>query len=77
MIQEAYIQGVCTRSVDELAKAMGTTGILEKSQVSGLVGEIDERINALLDRPFEGDWPYLWTPPTLKCGRQSVAFRSR
>src|SRR4029078_8416860 len=32
VIQEAYVQGVSTRSVDELVKAMGMTGI-SKSQV--------------------------------------------
>lgn len=42
VIQEAYIQGVSTRSVDELVKAMGMFGI-SKSQVSRLAGEIDER----------------------------------
>ena len=40
VIQEAYIQGVSTRSVDELVRAMGMTGI-SKSQVSRLCGEID------------------------------------
>jgi putative transposase len=59
VIQEAYIQGVSTRSVDELVKAMGMSGI-SKSQVSRLRAEIDERVNAFLDRPIEGDWPYLW-----------------
>jgi putative transposase len=53
VIQEAYIQGVSTRSVDKLVKAMGMTGI-SKSQVSRLCGEIDERVNAFLDRPIEG-----------------------
>ena len=43
MIQEAYVQGVSTRSVDELAKAMGMAGI-SKSQVSRLCGEIDDRV---------------------------------
>jgi len=38
---------------------MGGTGV-SKSQVSRLCGEIDERVNAFLDRPIEGDWPYLW-----------------
>src|SRR5476649_1505099 len=57
VIQEEYIQGVSTRSVDELVKAMGMTGI-SKSQVSRLRGEIDERVNAFLSRPIEGDWPY-------------------
>ena len=63
VIQEAYIQGVSTRSVDELVKAMGMTGI-SKSQVSRLCGEIDERVNAFLSRPIEGDWPYLWIDAT-------------
>lgn len=43
VVQEAYIQGVSTRSVDELVKAMGMTGI-SKSQVSRLCAEIDERV---------------------------------
>ena len=59
VIQEAYIQGVSTRSVDDLVKALGMSGI-SKSQVSRLCGEIDERVGAFLDRPLEGDWPYLW-----------------
>lgn len=63
VIQEAYVQGVSTRSVDELVKAMGMTGI-SKSQVSRLCAEIDERVGAFLNRPIEGDWPYLWIDAT-------------
>jgi putative transposase len=63
VIQEAYIQGVSTRSVDELVKAMGMHGI-SKSQVSRLCTEIDERVHAFLARPLEGDWPYLWIDAT-------------
>ena len=63
VIQEAYIQGISTRSVDELVKAMGMEGI-SKSQVSRLCGEIDERVNAFLTRPIEGDWPYVWLDAT-------------
>jgi putative transposase len=63
VIQEAYIQGVSTRSVDDLVQAMGMTGI-SKSQVSRLCGEIDERVNTFLNRPLEGDWPYLWLDAT-------------
>ena len=59
VIQEAYIQGVSTRSVDDLVKAMGMTGV-SKSQVSRLCVEIDERVDAFLNRPLEGEWPYLW-----------------
>ena len=67
MIQEAYVQGVSTRSVDEPVKAMGMQGI-SKSQVSRLCAEIDERVGAFLERPIEGDWPYLWIDATyIKC----------
>ena len=63
VIQEAYVQGLSSRSVDDLVKAMGMTGI-SKSQVSRLCAEIDERVNAFLDRPLEGDWPNLWLDAT-------------
>ena len=69
VIQEAYIQGISTRSVDDLVKAMGMTGI-SKSQVSRLCEEIDERVKAFLDRPIEGDWPYLWIDATYVKVRQ-------
>src|SRR5512145_836937 len=63
VIQEAYVQGISTRSVDDLVKAMGMTGI-SKSEVSRLCAEIDERVKAFLNRPLEGDWPYLWLDAT-------------
>jgi transposase-like protein len=63
VVQEAYIQGISTRSVDDLVKALGMSGI-SKSQVSRLCEEIDERVRAFLDRPIDGDWPYLWIDAT-------------
>jgi transposase-like protein len=57
------VHGVSTRSVDDLVKAMGMTGI-SKSQVSRLCSEIDDKIAAFLNRPLEGDWPYLWLDAT-------------
>ena len=63
MIPEAWIGGVSTRRVDELVQAMGLFGI-SKSQVSKLCKDIDERVNAFLDRPLEGEWPYLWLDAT-------------
>ncbi len=63
VIQEAYVHGVSTRSVDELVKALGMSGV-SKSQVSRLCAEIDERVQAFLSRPIEGDWPYLWIDAT-------------
>ena len=63
VIQEAYIQGVSTRSVDDRVQAMGMSGV-SKSQVSRLCGEIDDKVNGFLDRSLEGDWPYLWLDAT-------------
>ena len=70
VIQEAYIQGISTRSVDDLVKALGMDGI-SKSQVSRLCEDIDERVHAFLDRPIEGDWPYLWIDATYVKVRQN------
>jgi transposase-like protein len=63
VIQEAYIQGISTRSVDDLVKALGASGI-SKSQVSRLCEEIDGKVKAFLERPIEGDWPYIWIDAT-------------
>jgi putative transposase len=63
VIQEAYVHGVSTRAVDDLVRAMGGTGI-SKSQVGRLCEEIDGKVKAFLDRPIEGDWPYLWIDAT-------------
>ena len=63
VIQEAYVQGISTRSVDDLVKAMGMSGI-SKSQVSRLCEEIDGKVKAFLNRPLEGDWPYVWIDAT-------------
>jgi transposase-like protein len=70
VIQEAYVQGVSTRSVDDLVQAMGMTGI-SKSQVSRLVAEIDDKVKAFLNRPLEGDWPYLWLDATYVKARKN------
>jgi putative transposase len=70
VVQEAYIQGVSTRSVDDLVQAMGMTGI-SKSQVSRLCVEIDDKVKAFLSRPIEGDWPYLWIDATYVKVRQN------
>src|SRR5712691_2174069 len=70
VVQEAYVHGVSTRSVDDLVKAMGMSGI-SKSQVSRLCEEIDEKVEAFLSRPLEGDWPYLWIDATYVKTRES------
>lgn len=49
VVQEAYIQGVSTRKVDELVQALGMTGV-SKSQVSRLCAELDEVVEAFRNR---------------------------
>ena len=63
VVQEAYVQGVSTRSVDDLVQAMGMDGV-SKSQVSRLCEELDEKVKPFLGRPIEGDWPYVWLDAT-------------
>ena len=78
-LQEACIQGVSTCAVDDLVRATGLTGT-SKSQVSRPGEEIDERVQAFLNRPLEGDWPFLWldtTSVTLReGGRAAIVART-
>ncbi len=76
VIQESYVHGISTRSVDDLVKAMGAGG-MSKSQVSRLCAEIDERVNAFLSRPLEGGWPYLWLDATYLKVREGGRIVSR
>ena len=39
--------------------------------VSRLCEEIDERVDAFLERPVEGEWPYLWIDATYLKVRQN------
>ncbi|WPD18843.1 IS256 family transposase [Thermaerobacter composti] len=59
VVQEAYVQGVSTRKVDELVRALGLDGV-SKSEVSRLCAELDERMERFRNRPLEGEYPYLW-----------------
>ena len=70
VIQEACIQGLSTRSVDDPVKVTGMTGV-SKARVSRLCGEIGERVDAFLSRPLGGEWPYLWLGATCIKVRRS------
>lgn len=63
VIQEAYVLGVSTRKVDDLVKAMGLEGI-DKSQVSRLCQELDERVQQFRNRRLDSSYPYLWLDAT-------------
>lgn len=75
VVQEAYIQGVSARSVDDLVEAMGMEGI-NKSSVSRLSEDIDERVQTFLNPPIEGEWPYLWLDATYVRGRRDLRIVS-
>jgi transposase-like protein len=59
VIQQAYIEGVSTRKVDDLVKAMGLSGV-DKSKVSRICQQLDEVVQHFRQRPFEHEYPYVW-----------------
>ena len=60
VIQQAYVEGVSTRRVDDLVKALGCEGI-SKSQVSRICRGLDEVVEKFLSRPLDGGpYAYLW-----------------
>lgn len=78
VVQEAYVHGVSTRKVDELAQALGLEGI-SKSEVSRICKQLDETVQAFKDRPLNEEYPYVWVdatfPKVREGGRvQSMAF---
>ena len=60
VIQQAYIEGVSTRRVDDLIQALGCDGI-SSSQVSRICEQLDEVVESFLGRPLDGGpYPYVW-----------------
>ncbi len=64
VVQEAYVQGVSTRRVDELVQALGMQGI-SKSQVSRLCETLDAEVTRFRNRRLEGLYPYVWLDATF------------
>ncbi|MCC7181684.1 MAG: transposase [Acidobacteria bacterium] len=63
VVQDAYVHGVSTRKVDDLAKARGVDGI-SKSAVSRICAELDAAVAAFRTRPLTGEHRYLWVDAT-------------
>lgn len=59
VVQQAYIEGVSTRKLDDLLQALGLTGI-DKSQVSRICKELTEVVEAFRNRPLVSRYPYVW-----------------
>jgi putative transposase len=64
VVQEAYVQGVSTRRVDDLVQALGMQGI-SKSQVSRLCAALDAEVERFRTRRLEGPYPYVWLDATF------------
>src|SRR3990172_2041827 len=64
VVQEAYVEGVSTRRVDDLVQALGMRGI-SKSQVSRLCQELDVEVERFKNRRLEGPYPYVWLDATF------------
>lgn len=60
VIQQAYIEGVSTRRVEDLVQALGCDGI-SKSEVSRICQALDAQVQAFRERPLcDGPYPYVW-----------------
>jgi len=59
VIQEAFINGVSTRKVERLAKALGIES-LSASQVSEINKGLDEQVNEFRNRPLDPHYPVIW-----------------
>jgi putative transposase len=64
VVQEAYVQGVSTRRVDDLVQALGMQGI-SKSQVSRLCSELDQEVERFRTRKLAGPYPHVWLDGTF------------
>ncbi len=77
VVQEAYVQGVSTRRVDELAQTLGLAGI-SKSQVSLLCQELDAEVERFRTRPLgEAAYPYVWLDATYVKARTNGRVRGQ
>ena len=77
VVQEAYVQGVSTRRVDDLVQALGLNGI-SKSQVSRLCEPLDEEVARFRSRPLTGPYPYVWLDASSsKCASKGAWSRRR
>ena len=73
VIQQAYVEGVSTRRVDDLIKALGCDGI-SSSQVSRICEQLDEVVESFLGRPLDsGPYPYVWLDGLTQKVREGVA----
>jgi len=60
VVAQCYVEGVSTRRVDDVVKAMGIEGI-SRSQVSRMAAELDDHVTAFRNRPLDaGPYTYVF-----------------
>ena len=65
VIMEAYVQGVSTRSVDDLVKALGGDTGISKNEVSRICGDLDAELSVFRTRPLDHTrFPYIYLDAT-------------
>lgn len=66
VIAQAWVNGVSTRKVDRLVKALGCQSGISKSSVSRVCAEIDQTVDAFLTRRLDTTWyPYVYVDATF------------
>jgi putative transposase len=77
VVRQAYVEGVSTRRVDDLVKAMGIEGI-SRSEVSRMAAELDATVGEFRERPLDtGPYRYLWIDALTQRVRERRPGRER
>ncbi len=76
VIQEAWVNGISTRAVDNLVQAMGLDGI-DKSKVSRICEDLSSAVYVFQDRPIESKFLYVWVDATYIRVRDSGRIQSK
>jgi putative transposase len=78
VIMEAYVDGVSTRSVDDLVKALGSDTGISKSEVSRICQNLDDQLVAFRNRPLDHvRFPYVYLDATYCKARVNHQIVSR
>lgn len=65
VIAQAYVEGISTRSVDDLVQALGISSGISRSQVSRICARLDVQVAAFKDRPLgHVEFPYVYLDAT-------------
>ena len=65
VVMEAYVNGVSTRSVDDLVEALGAASGIKKSEVSRICAGLDEVVGAFRTRRLDHvEFPYIYLDAT-------------